>query len=184
MKSIWIAVIILILALPLMAVKESKPLPKTTYVIGDYQVLHLPGLQLGVGSIEYKKRTTEFLINAHINPFENGFIGGLFYQFNSFKRKDRTGFYYLGMLGGDLWRYTYQTSQSFSLGLSREDKLKNPARQEDEFVSKKKVAIIAAPNLSFGGGYSFALNEDSQLRISTDIGIKLVIIGLNISIYF
>jgi len=43
---------------------------------------------------------------------------------------------------------------------------------------------ILFPNVTLGGGYSFTIGKDSFFRISLDLGIKVLISNLNLSIIF
>jgi len=132
------------------------------------------GLDLGYGKIanseKYTKEKIWIIHAAGILPkylSDRLFIIGLYHQTNYFKDPARKGFFLKTEFGID---YLRMPPLDFSPGGS---------------IPGKKDLKFICPNLSVGGGYSFLLGiEKSFIRISIDVGIKVLICNLNLTFLF
>jgi len=142
--------------------KIEKPLAKKGLFYASLSPAVLPGISLGYGWINYDKNTNscnEIIPNLHINSIGLATAVGISLLTNAFKNSNRKGFFFRTNIGVD---YVVLAGGDPGGGV----------------VSKE----FAFPNFSLGGGYSIKIGRNSFFRISLDVGLKVLISNLNLSI--
>ena len=135
-----------------------------TGITGSY----FSGVEFGIGR-EYTnpKRKTESYLMFHLStePRFSSVTGGISHQKNIFMTQLNTeGFFFRYNVGVDLY-HTENWTNPFSGG-------------------HKRSHTIVIPRVSCGFGTSILLQDQTYLRLSTDIGIKILFASLNISLTF
>jgi len=132
----------------------------------------LYGASVGYGKIiSTKTAIIENIWQIHYHQGGDFVATGLILQANLFKSKERKGFYFLANGGFD---YT-KRKHLFNFGSIG-------GTEEDD--NEEKIYNGFFPNLSLGFGYSKKISKSSYLRISLDIGFKVLISNLNFSYCF
>ena len=175
-----ISVVLFIFLITLFYAEEFKK--ENLNVLASKQKNHFvcltisPGILLG-GSIGYgkllqtKTGIIENIWQLHYHQANDFMATGLLLQANIFGSKERKGFYFLASGGFD---YT-KRKDLFIFG--------NPGGPDEGENEVKKYQSFF-PNIAIGFGYSKKVSSNSYLRISLDLGFKVLISNLNFSYCF
>ncbi|NQV19610.1 MAG: hypothetical protein HQ534_13855 [Armatimonadetes bacterium] len=130
------------------------------------------GGSIGIGKIQHFERSTkEITVNFHYLKCEDYFVTGIYGQINSYRNKQRKGFFTL-LTGGIDYTKGERTLFFGNIG----------GPNEGDYDPIKFEGIF--PNIAIGCGYSIKLSQISRMLIYLDLGIKKTISNLNISISF
>lgn len=168
-KLILIAALLLINQ---MIFSIEKPDSTRTYNV-NITYGNASGGVIGLGNVkQFGKKTKEFTYNFHYLRNSDYFVTGLFFQMNSYRNKQRTGFFTLLMAGVD---YTKGKERPFFFG--------DPGGPNEGDYDKVKFAGIH-PLFTLGCGYSFWLSPQNRLLLYLDLGVKKTFASLNLAITF
>ena len=127
---------------------------------------------IGIGKIQYfEKSTKEITANFHYQINSDYFVTGVYGQVNSYRNKQRVGFFTLFKAGLD---YTKGEQKPFVFVIGRPN--------EGDYDKKKFEGTF--PNLVIGCGYSIKLSRSSRMLIYIDLGIQKTFSNLNLSVTF
>ena len=128
------------------------------------------GGSIGIGKIQYCERSTKELIaNFHYLINSDYFVTGIYGQINSYRNKQRVGFFTLFRAGVD-----------YTKGEKKLLIIFGPYEGDND---KKKFEGIF-PNLVIGCGYSIKLAQNNRMLIYVDLGLKKTFSNLNVSVNF
>ena len=128
------------------------------------------GGSIGIGKVQYCERSTKELIaNFHYLINSDYFVTGIYGQINSYRNKQRVGFFTLFRAGVD-----------YTKGEKKLLIIFGPYEGDND---KKKFEGIF-PNLVIGCGYSIKLAQNNRMLIYVDLGLKKTFSNLNLSITF
>ncbi|MCD6330236.1 MAG: hypothetical protein J7M10_07835, partial [Candidatus Cloacimonetes bacterium] len=119
----------------------------------------------------HKKRMQEDIWFFHYHKWKGFLATGILFQYNNFISKSREGFFWLANGGVD---YTIR-EPLIDFG--------NPGGPNTNDSKKTKYKGLF-PNIALGCGISTKIPDSSYLRISLDVGIKILVVNLNISYCF
>ena len=132
------------------------------------------GGSIGVGKIQhFKKSTKEITANFHYQMNSDYFVTGVYGQINSYRNKQRVGFFTLFRSGLDYTKGKEYQNPIFGI----------PGGPNEGDYDKKKFEGIF-PNLVIGCGYSIKLSQNNRMLIYVDLGLKKTFSNLNVSINF
>ncbi len=173
MKKYVFLIVYLLTTLPILSVEVPDNTKTKTYNF-NLSLGLASGGSIGIGKIQhFEKSTKEITVNFHYLKCKDYFVTGIYGQINSYRNKQRNGFF--SILTGGL-DYTKGEESSFIFpGV-----IGGP--NEGDYDPIKFEGIF--PNIAIGCGYSIKLSQISRMLIYLDLGIKKTISNLNISISF
>lgn len=128
------------------------------------------GGSIGIGKIQhFGKSTKEITANFHYQMNSDYFVTGVYGQINSYRNKQRVGFFTLFRAGVD-----------YTKGEKKLLIIFGPYEGDND---KKKFEGIF-PNLVIGCGYSIKLSQNNRMLIYLDLGLKKTFSNLNLSVTF
>lgn len=132
------------------------------------------GGSIGIGKIQHFEKTTkELTVNFHYLMNSDYFVTGIYGQINSYRNKQRVGFFTLFRAGLDYTKGKEYQNPIFGI----------PGGPNEGDYDKKKFEGIF-PNLVIGCGYSIKLSQNKRMLIYLDLGIKKTFSNLNVSVTF
>jgi len=169
MKKYIIIIIILLIFHSLVSVEISgSPKAKTSNVTLSYGIAS--GGSIGFGKIQHFARSTkEITANFHYLMNFDYFVTGVYGQVNSYRNKQRVGFFTLFRAGVD-----------YTKGEKKLLIIFGPYEGDND---KKKFEGIF-PNLVIGCGYSIKLSQNNRMLIYIDLGLKKTFSNLNLAVTF
>ena len=132
------------------------------------------GGSIGVGKIQHFGRTTkEITANFHYQMNSDYFVTGVYGQINSYRNKQRVGFFTLFRAGLDYTKGREYQTPIFGI----------PGGPDEDDYNKENFEGLF-PNLVIGCGYSIKLSQNKHMLIYLDLGIKKTFSNLNLSVTF
>ncbi|MDO9578681.1 MAG: hypothetical protein Q7J16_12425 [Candidatus Cloacimonadales bacterium] len=129
---------------------------------------------IGIGNVkQFGKKTKEFTYNFHYLKNSDYFVTGIYCQINSYRNKQRTGFFTLLMAGVDYIKGKERISSIIG----------DPGGPDEEDDDKVKFAGIH-PILTIGCGSSFWISPKNRLLFYLDLGVKATFASLNLAVTF
>ena len=173
MKKFVIIIVFLLTMLPILSIEVIDNTEMKTYNV-NLSYGDASGGSIGIGKIQHFKRSTkEITTNIHYLKCEDYFVTGIYGQINSYRNKQRKGFFTLLTWGLD---YTKGEGKPFIFpGV-----IGGPNEDDEEPVKFEGIF----PNIVIGCGYSIRMSKNYRMLIYLDLGIKKTITNLNISISF
>lgn len=165
MKKYVILIVFLLTIRSIFSVEVPNNTKMRTYNINlSYGIAS--GGSIGIGKIQYfEKKTKEITVNFHYLMNSDYFVTGIYGQINSYRNRQRKGFFTLLMAG---------------LDYSKGEKI--PISFGGAYRLEKFEGII--PNIAIGCGYSMKLSQNNRVLIYLDLGLKKTISNLNVAISF
>ncbi len=132
------------------------------------------GGSIGIGKIQnFEKTAKELTANFHYLINSDYFVTGVYGQINSYRNKQRVGFFTLFRAGLDYTKGREYQNPIFGI----------PGGPNEGDYDKKKFEGTF-PNLVIGCGYGLMLSQNNRMLIYLDLGLKKTFSNLNISITF
>ena len=173
MKKHVISIVYLLMTLPILSL-EVPDNTKTKIYNLNLSLGFASGGSIGIGKIQhFEKSTKEITANFHYIQNSDYFVTGVYGQINSYRNKQRKGFFTLLTGGIDYTKGKEYQNPIFGI----------PGGPNEGDYDKKKFEGIF-PILTIGCGYSFWLSQRSRILIYLDLGIKKTFSNLNVSISF
>lgn len=172
MKKYFIVIMLLLIMCSILCIEIPDSKNVKTYN-GTLSLGIASGGSIGIGETQhFEKTTNDLTVNFHYIMNSDYFVTGVYYQINSYRNKQRIGFFTLITGGVD---YTKGKDKPFIFpGV-----IGGPS-DDDEYVKFEGIF----PNLLIGCGYSIKLSQNKRMLIYIDLGIKKTFASLNISITF
>ena len=132
------------------------------------------GGSIGIGKIQpFGKSTKEITANFHYQMNSDYFVTGVYGQINSYRNKQRVGFFTLFRAGLDYTKGREYQNPIFGI----------PGGPDEDDYNKENFEGLF-PNLIIGCGYSIKLSQNKHMLIYLDLGIKKTFSNLNLSVTF
>ncbi|MEA2096948.1 MAG: hypothetical protein U9P73_09690 [Candidatus Cloacimonadota bacterium] len=171
MKNIVMVFIFCLIIHPILSVEIPDSTKVKTYNI-NLSYGNASGGSIGIGRIQhFEKSTKEITANFHYLMNSDYFVTGVYGQINSYKNKQRVGFFTLFRAGLD---YTKGEKEPFVFVIGGP----NPS----DYDMQKFEGTF--PNLVIGCGYSVQLSSNNRTLIYFDLGIQKTFANLNLSVTF
>ena len=132
------------------------------------------GGSIGIGKIQnFEKTVKELTANFHYLINSDYFVTGVYGQINSYKNKQRVGFFTLFRVGLDYTKGREYQNPIFGI---------SGGPDEDDYNKENFEGLF--PNLVIGCGYSIKLSQNNWMLIYIDLGLKKTFSNLNVSVTF